>query len=83
MSEYAVLMPRLGESVNEGEILKWLVTEGDYVAEFDPIVEVTTDKVDSEVPAPASGTLKEILAEAGDIVSVGDAIAIIEIVAAA
>jgi len=78
MGRYVVLMPRLGESVIEAIILTWLVNRGDFVAEFDPLVEVSTDKVDSELPAPASGILVEILAEEDDVVPVGGQIAILE-----
>ncbi|WP_447708810.1 biotin/lipoyl-containing protein [Mycobacterium sp. C31M] len=72
-------MPRLGESVDEGEILNWIVAVGDRVAEFDPLVEVSTDKVDSEVPAPATGVLKQIIAEVGAVVPVGEPIGVIEL----
>ncbi len=55
-----IVMPKLGESVVEGTVSKWLVGEGDSVQQFDPILEVTTDKVDTEIPAGASGTVKEL-----------------------
>ena len=61
----------MGESVTEGTIAKWLKQPGDQVREGEGLVEVTTDKVDAEVPAPASGTLVKILAEAGKTVAVG------------
>ena len=65
----------MGESVTEGTIAKWLKQPGDQVREGEGLVEVTTDKVDAEVPAPASGTLVKILAEAGKTVAVGAALA--------
>ena len=68
-------MPAMGESVSEGTILEWAKQPGDAVAEDETIVEISTDKVDAEVPAPASGTLTEVLADAGDTVTVGQVIA--------
>src|SRR5215218_8352810 len=68
-------MPAMGESVSEGTILEWAKQPGDDIAEDETIVEISTDKVDAEVPAPASGTLTEVLAEAGDTVHVGQVIA--------
>ena len=68
-------MPAMGESVSEGTILEWAKQPGDAVAEDETIVEISTDKVDAEVPAPAAGTMTEILAEAGDTVTVGQVIA--------
>src|SRR2546429_9063553 len=70
-----VTLPEMGESVTEGTIAKWLKQPGDQVREGEGLVEVTTDKVDAEVPAPASGTLIKILAEAGKTVAVGAALA--------
>src|SRR5689334_4514580 len=66
-----IVMPAMGESVSEGTILEWAKEPGDAVAQDETIVEISTDKVDAEVPAPASGTLKEVLASAGDTVTVG------------
>ena len=68
-------MPAMGESVSEGVILEWAKQPGDAVAEDETIVEISTDKVDAEVPAPAVGHDGEILAEAGDTVTVGQVIA--------
>src|SRR3984893_8149562 len=70
-----VTLPEMGESVTEGTVAKWLKQPGDTVREGEGLVEVTTDKVDAEVPAPASGTLVKILAEAGKTVAVGAALA--------
>jgi len=74
-----VVMPQLGESVHEGTISKWLVKPGDRVVEFEPMLEVDTDKVNAEVPAPVSGILREILAKEGDTVQAGAEIAVVEI----
>src|SRR3954454_22802527 len=68
-------MPAMGESVSEGTILEWAKQPGDSVVEDETIVEISTDKVDAEVPAPTSGTLTEVLADAGDTVTVGQVIA--------
>src|SRR5438445_1005118 len=70
-----VTLPEMGESVTEVTIAKWLKQPGDQVREGEGLVEVTTDKVDAEVPAPASGTLVKILAEAGKTVAIGAALA--------
>src|SRR5512145_2723366 len=66
-----IQMPQLGETVTEGTITKWFKAVGDQVAEDEPLFEVSTDKVDSEVPSPVSGTLSEILVQEGDTVDVG------------
>ncbi|KQB86797.1 2-oxoglutarate dehydrogenase, E2 component, dihydrolipoamide succinyltransferase [Corynebacterium lowii] len=70
-----VAMPELGESVTEGTITQWLKSVGDTVEADEPLLEVSTDKVDTEVPSPVAGTLLEILAEEDDTVEVGAAIA--------
>ena len=72
-------MPQLGESVHEGTISKWLVKPGDKVVEFEPMLEVDTDKVNAEVPAPVSGILREILAREGQTVQAGTEIAVVEV----
>ncbi|HXJ48563.1 MAG TPA: dihydrolipoamide acetyltransferase family protein [Candidatus Acidoferrum sp.] len=74
-----VVMPQLGESVHEGTISKWLVKPGDKVVEFEPMLEVDTDKVNAEVPAPVTGILREILAKEGETVQAGAEIAVVEI----
>lgn len=66
-----VFMPQLGESVTEGTISKWLVKAGDLVKKYDPICEVTTDKVNAEVPSTFSGTISEIVVQEGETVAVG------------
>ena len=73
-----VTMPQLGESVHEGTISRWLVKPGDKVVEFEPMLEVDTDKVNAEVPAPVTGILREILAKEGETVQAGAEIAVVE-----
>jgi 2-oxoglutarate decarboxylase len=70
-----IVMPAMGESVSEGTILEWAKQPGEAVEEDETVVEISTDKVDAQVPAPASGTIEEILAQAGDTVTVGQVIA--------
>ncbi|MFN2115099.1 MAG: 2-oxo acid dehydrogenase subunit E2 [Anaerolineae bacterium] len=70
-------MPQLGESVHEGTIGKWLKAEGEHVEKYEPLLEVVTDKVDTEITATDSGTLLKILASEGDTVAVGSAIAVL------
>ncbi|MFP8881181.1 MAG: dihydrolipoamide acetyltransferase family protein, partial [Myxococcota bacterium] len=67
----AVVLPELGESVVEGTIASWLVKEGDRVERDQPLVEVTTDKVDAEIPAPASGIVERISVSEGEVVAIG------------
>ena len=74
----SVQMPQLGETVVEGTILKWLKTEGDVVELDEPLFEISTDKVDTEVPSVAAGTLTKILVPEGTTVSVGTELAVIE-----
>jgi 2-oxoglutarate dehydrogenase E2 component (dihydrolipoamide succinyltransferase) len=75
MSQIEILLPKMGESVAEATIIKWLKNEGDRVEADEPIVEIATDKVDSEVPAPEAGVLVEQLVKEGDVVKVGQPIA--------
>lgn len=70
-----VLMPVMGEGVTDATITKWLKQEGDQVSEYDPLVEVNTDKIDTEIPSPASGTLLKILPAEGSIVEVESVLA--------
>src|SRR5438128_3358675 len=74
-----VTLPEMGESVTEGTVAKWLKQPGDPVREGEALVEVTTDKVDAEVPAPATGKLVKILADAGQTIAVGAPLAEIEV----
>src|ERR1039457_6227057 len=73
-----VTLPSLGESVTEGIITQWFKKVGDAVARGEPLFEVSTDKVDSEMPSPAAGVLTQILAEEGDTVETGSRVAVIE-----
>ena len=73
-----VTMPQLGETVVEGTILKWLKSEGEHVDQDEPLFEISTDKVDTEVPSPAAGTLTRILVSEGQTVAVGTALAEID-----
>ncbi|MGZ4797166.1 MAG: biotin/lipoyl-containing protein, partial [Acidimicrobiia bacterium] len=70
-------MPQLGETVTEGTITKWLKAVGESVAVDEPLFEVSTDKVDSEVPSPVAGVLTEIVVPEGDTVEVGARLAVI------
>ncbi|MGI8938199.1 MAG: dihydrolipoamide acetyltransferase family protein [Iamia sp.] len=72
-----IQMPQLGETVTEGTITKWLKSVGDEITEDEAIVEVSTDKVDSEIPSPVSGTITEIKVEEGDTVDVGAVLAVV------
>ena len=78
MAELKVELPKMGESVAEATITTWLKSVGDQIEEDEPIVEIATDKVDSEVPSPCSGILKEALFKEGDVVQVGAVFAVIE-----
>jgi len=78
MSRYQLLLPKMGESVAEATIIKWLKKPGDRIEADDAVMEIATDKVDSEVPSPVSGTLVEQLCKDDDVVQVGAVIAIIE-----
>ena len=77
MSQFELIMPKMGESIMEATILKWLKKEGDAVALDEAVLEIATDKVDSEVPSPFAGTVQKILFKEGDVVQIGKAIAII------
>jgi pyruvate dehydrogenase E2 component (dihydrolipoamide acetyltransferase) len=66
-----VVMPQMGVSVSEGTITKWLKREGEQIEADEPLLEISTDKVDTEVPSPASGTLVQILVQEGETVAVG------------
>ncbi|WP_304828054.1 dihydrolipoamide acetyltransferase family protein [Candidatus Binatus sp.] len=71
-------MPQMGESVVEGTVTKWLVKEGDTVVEDQPLVEISTDKVDTEIPSPGAGRITKIVAEEGQTLPVGAKLAVIE-----
>src|SRR5829696_4548244 len=72
-----VVMPQMGESITEGTVSKWLKAVGEKIEKDEPILEISTDKVDAEVPSPAAGTLLEIRHQEGETVEVGTALAII------
>lgn len=78
MAIFEVIMPKLGESIIEATITKWLKKEGDQVADDDAIVEIATDKVDSEIPSPVEGKITKLHFAEGDVVPVGAVIALIE-----
>ena len=78
MASAEMVMPKMGESIMEGTILKWLKKPGDKIEQDESVLEVATDKVDTEVPATHAGILKEILAKEGEVVPVGKPIAVIE-----
>jgi pyruvate dehydrogenase E2 component (dihydrolipoamide acetyltransferase) len=73
-----VVMPRMGETVDEGTVNAWHKAVGDPVTEGEPLLEISTDKVDSEIPAPASGTLAEIRVTEEETVPVGTVLAVIQ-----
>src|SRR5215216_3015891 len=72
-----VVMPQMGVSVSEGTITKWLKQEGEEVAADEPLLEISTDKVDTEVPSPGTGVLQQILVPEGETVEVGTKLGVI------
>src|SRR3954462_9663646 len=72
-----VVMPKMGESITEGTVLRWLKKPGDQVKKDEPILEISTDKVDTEVPSPVAGTLLQQVAQEKETVAVGGLIAVI------
>ena len=79
MATFEIVMPKLGESIIEATISKWLKKEGDNVHEDEPVLEIATDKVDSEIPSPVNGVLVKRLFQEGEVVEIGKVIAIIEL----
>ena len=77
MPEFKIVMPKLGESISEATITKWFVKEGDKIADDDVLLEIATDKVDSEIPSPVSGKISKIFFQENDKVLVGTVIALI------
>ena len=75
MAENPILVPKMGESINEATVIRWLKNVGDSIKKDEPIVEIATDKVDNEIPSPADGILTQQLFQDGDVVKVGEAIA--------
>ena len=78
MARIDVIMPQMGESITEGTMSKWLKQVGDAVKRDEPIFEISTDKVDAEIPAPNAGVLAEVLVTEGQTVAVGTIVARIE-----
>src|SRR4030081_328614 len=78
MARVDVLMPQMGESIAEGTLSKWLKKVGDPIKRDEPLFEISTDKVDAEIPAPAAGTLAEIKVQEGQTVPVQTLVAVIE-----
>src|SRR5512133_2017956 len=70
-----VVMPQMGESIVEGTLTKWLKKKGDAVERDEPLFEISTDKVDTEIPSPAAGTLSEVLVEEGKTVGINTVVA--------
>ncbi|HKU61993.1 MAG TPA: biotin/lipoyl-containing protein, partial [Gemmatimonadales bacterium] len=78
MAKIDVIMPQMGESIAEGTLSRWIKQVGDAVKRDEPIFEISTDKVDAEIPAPAAGVLAEILVKEGETVAVQTVVAKIE-----
>ena len=74
---FEVVMPKMGESIVEGTIIEWKKKVGEHISKDETLLEISTDKVDSEIPSPHEGTIIEILFAQNDTVSVGEVIAII------
>ena len=79
MANFEIIMPKLGESIEEATITNWFVKEGDTVQEDDVLLEIATDKVDSEIPSPVDGVVKKVLFKKDEIVAVGTVIALIDL----
>lgn len=79
MAKFEVIMPKMGESIEEATITNWFVKEGDKVEEDDVLLEIATDKVDSEIPSPVEGVIKKIMYQQDEVVAVGSVIAIIDL----
>src|ERR687898_1639285 len=73
-----VVMPQMGESIAEGTITKWLKKVGEHVDRDEPLFEISTDKVDAEIPSPAAGTLTEVRFKEGDTVEVNTVVAVVD-----
>jgi 2-oxoglutarate dehydrogenase E2 component (dihydrolipoamide succinyltransferase) len=79
MASFDIIMPKMGESIEEATITKWFVKEGDKIEEDDVLLEIATDKVDSEIPSPVEGLVKKILFRQDEVVAVGAVIAVIDL----
>src|SRR3979490_1010548 len=73
-----VVMPQMGESIAEGTITKWMKNVGDHVERDEPLFEISTDKVDAEIPSPAAGTLTEVRYKEGETVEVNTVVAVLD-----
>ncbi len=79
MAQFEIIMPKMGESIEEATITKWFIKEGDVIEEDDVLLEIATDKVDSEIPSPVAGKVKKIMFKQDETVPVGTVIAIIDL----
>jgi 2-oxoglutarate dehydrogenase E2 component (dihydrolipoamide succinyltransferase) len=79
MASFDIIMPKMGESIEEATITKWFIKEGDKVVEDDVLLEIATDKVDSEIPSPVEGVVQKILFRQDEVVAVGNVIAVIDL----
>ena len=79
MAQFEIIMPKMGESIEEATITKWFVKEGDKIEEDDVLLEIATDKVDSEIPSPVEGIVQKVMYQQDDVVAVGSVIAIINL----
>src|SRR5690606_794820 len=79
MADYKLILPAMGEGVMEATVINWLKNVGDMIEEDESVVEIATDKVDSDVPSPVSGKLKEILVNVDGVAKIGEPIAILEV----
>jgi 2-oxoglutarate dehydrogenase E2 component (dihydrolipoamide succinyltransferase) len=77
MAETKVIMPQMGESIFEGTITKWLKKKGESIKRDEPLFEISTDKIDSEIPSPASGIVQDILVKEGETVQINTVVAVI------
>src|SRR6266850_7321539 len=72
-----VIMPQMGESIAEGTIVRWIKNVGDHIDRDEPLFEISTDKVDAEIPSPAAGVLSKIIVQAGETVPINTVVAVI------
>src|SRR6266850_6435727 len=77
MADTKVIMPQMGESIFEGTITKWLKKKGERIERDEPLFEISTDKIDSEIPSPASGVVQDILVKEGETVQINTVVAVI------
>src|SRR5215510_11739464 len=77
MAETKVIMPQMGESIFEGTLTKWLKKKGDRVERDEPLFEISTDKIDTEIPSPAAGVVQDILVKEGETVQINTVVAVI------